>query len=85
MRSFDGFSVTDLEYADTVDPAGISTWSNTVDGLSKFRDKGGKVITFHGTLDSVCYPVESLVPRYSLIRVFFPVTGDTIWPFKGIP
>ncbi|KAF9648832.1 tannase and feruloyl esterase [Thelephora ganbajun] len=51
MRSFDNFSVSDLEYTKTVDPAGISTWTNAIHGLCKFRDKGGKVITFHGTRD----------------------------------
>jgi len=48
-----GFSVADLEYAGTVDPVGISTWSNAVKGLGKFKDKGGKVLTYHGTRDPV--------------------------------
>jgi len=52
-RSLDTFSVSDIEYADAVDPVGISTWSNAVDGLGEFRDKGGKVLTFHGTRDPV--------------------------------
>jgi len=56
MRPFDGFSVSDIEYADTVDPVGISTWSNAVKGLGEFRDKGGKVLTYHGTRDPVCPP-----------------------------
>jgi len=64
MRPFDGFSVSDLEYADTVDPVGISTWSNVVDGLVEFRDKGGKVFSFHGTRDPVCHPIESLMLQY---------------------
>jgi len=72
MRPLDGFSVADLEYADTVDPVGISTWSNVVDGLSGFRNKGGKVITFHGTRDPVSHPIESSMPRYSLNPGVFP-------------
>lgn len=64
MRSSDNFSVVDVEYSDTVDPVGISTWSNAVEGLGEFRDKGGKVITFHGTRDPVCYNTKSFISRY---------------------
>jgi len=62
MRPFDGFSVSDIEYADTVDPVGISTWSNTANGLGEFKDKGGKILSYHGTRDPVRYSIKFLVP-----------------------
>ena len=65
-RSFDGLTVSDLEYADTVDPAGISTWSNVVDGLGRFRDRGGKVLTYHGTYDQVRHPISHFTSRATL-------------------
>lgn len=65
-RPFVNFSVADMEYSDTVDPVGISTWSNAVEGLGKYRKKGGKVITFHGTRDPVCHFTNSFMPRHFL-------------------
>jgi feruloyl esterase len=49
-HSFDNFSVADIEYADTVDPGGISTWSGD---LSGFRNHGGKLLAYHGSSDAV--------------------------------
>jgi len=46
-------SASDLEYSDTADPAGISTWSNIAKGLGKYGAKGGKILTYHGTRDPV--------------------------------
>lgn len=65
-------TVTDLEYAGTVDPAGISTWSNAVDGLGDFRESGGKIITYHGTRDPVRYLTESFIPLIFADRTVFP-------------
>jgi hypothetical protein len=55
------FSVADLVYADKVDPVGISTWTNSLQGLAEFKKKGGKLITFHGTRDPVRRIILSLV------------------------
>ena len=74
----DFLTVADLEYADTIDPAGISTWANAVEGLGQFRNKGGKVITFHGTRDPVCHPFRNLMLRNPLTGVFYLFTGDTL-------
>lgn len=70
MRPSDNFSVADIEYANKVDPLGISTWSNAVDGLGKYREKGGKVLTFHGTRDPVRNLIWPSVPQRLLILVF---------------
>ena len=45
--------MADLVYADTVDPVGISTWTNSLQGLAEFKNKGGKLLTYHGTRDPV--------------------------------
>ena len=45
--------MTDIVYADTVDPVGISTWTNSLQGLAEFKNKGGKLLTYHGTRDPV--------------------------------
>ena len=43
----------DLEYADALDPVGISTWDNALPGLAQFKRRGGKMLTYHGTRDPV--------------------------------
>ncbi|KAF9648960.1 tannase and feruloyl esterase [Thelephora ganbajun] len=50
-RSLANFSVADIEYADSVDPVGVSTWENALQGLAEFKRKGGKLLTYHGTRD----------------------------------
>lgn len=52
-RSLDNFSVADLVIAGALDPVGISTWRNALTGLAEFKNKGGKLLTFHGTRDPV--------------------------------
>jgi hypothetical protein len=52
LHSFDKFGVSDIEYADTINPGGISTWNGN---FSEFRNKGGKLLTYHGRSDAVCY------------------------------
>ena len=43
----------DLEYADAVDPVGISTWDDALPGLAQFKRRGGKLLTYHGSQDPV--------------------------------
>ena len=50
---FDNFGVADIEFADTINPGGISTWN--VD-LSAFHDRGGKIVAYHGRGDEVYDP-----------------------------
>jgi len=40
-------------HADVADPVGVSTWGNSLQGLAKFKDKGDKLLTFHGTQNPV--------------------------------
>lgn len=49
-HSFENYSIVDVEFADTINPGGISTWNGD---LSAFRARGGKVITYHGRRDQV--------------------------------
>ena len=49
-HNFLNFTVSDIEYADTINPGGIATWSGD---FSAFRDRGGKFLTYHGRSDSV--------------------------------
>ncbi|KAF8518084.1 tannase and feruloyl esterase [Gautieria morchelliformis] len=46
--SFENFSVADIEFADTINPGGISTWNGD---LSAFQNRGGKIISYHGRRD----------------------------------
>jgi len=49
-HSFENYSIVDVEFADTINPGGISTWNGD---LSAFRARGGKVITYHGRRDQL--------------------------------
>jgi feruloyl esterase len=46
--------VQDIEFADTINPGGIATWSGN---FSDFLNKGGKLLTYHGTADPVRFHV----------------------------
>jgi hypothetical protein len=73
-RSLANFSVVDIEYADSIDPVGISTWTNALQGLGRFKQKGGKLLTFHGTRDPVRPILRLLVkpPNVYLYRWYLP-------------
>jgi feruloyl esterase len=43
-------SPSDIEFADTINPADISMWNGN---LSAFRDRGGKLLTYHCRSDVV--------------------------------
>lgn len=40
----------DVELANIINPGGIATFNGN---LSAFRDRGGKVVTYHGRQDQV--------------------------------
>jgi feruloyl esterase len=44
------FGISEIEYIDTINPGGVATWNGD---LSKFRDRGGKLLTYHGRQDGV--------------------------------
>ncbi|KIJ49214.1 hypothetical protein M422DRAFT_28181 [Sphaerobolus stellatus SS14] len=48
--SFENFSLVDIEFADSINPGGVSTWNGD---LSTFRDRGGKIISYHGRRDQL--------------------------------
>lgn len=45
------FSVQDIAAAEALNPANIKTWP-TYDSLGGFRDRGGKIISYHGQQDN---------------------------------
>ncbi|KAH0584774.1 putative feruloyl esterase B-2 [Termitomyces sp. J132] len=45
---FSNFSLKDIALADSINPGGISTFDGD---FSKFRDRGGKFLTYHGRRD----------------------------------
>jgi hypothetical protein len=49
-RTDENFSLSDIEYADSINPGGVATWDGD---LSKFRSRGGKFLTYHGGRDGV--------------------------------
>ncbi|PPQ72872.1 hypothetical protein CVT24_001546 [Panaeolus cyanescens] len=49
-HNFQNFSRADIEFSDTINPGGISTWNGD---LSLFRNRGGKFITYHGRRDQL--------------------------------
>jgi len=55
--SFDNFSVKDIEFSDTINPGGIATWNGD---LSPFRNRGGKILTYHGRRDQLISSDNSL-------------------------
>ncbi|EIM87541.1 tannase and feruloyl esterase [Stereum hirsutum FP-91666 SS1] len=48
--SFDKFGIQDIEFADTINPGGIAAFSGN---FSAFRQRGGKIVTFHGREDGL--------------------------------
>jgi feruloyl esterase len=48
--SFTNFSIADIEYARELNPGNIATWNGD---LHKFKQRGGKVLTYHGRSDPV--------------------------------
>lgn len=47
-HTFDNFSISDILFADKINPGGIRTWDGD---LSEFKKKGRKFLTYHGTRD----------------------------------
>jgi len=68
--SFDNFSVKDIEFSDTINPGGIATWNGDV---SAFRDRGGKVLTYHGRRDQ-------LIPSGNSIRIYNLISSTLSLP-----
>ena len=66
----------DIELADRINPGGIATWNGD---LSSFKDRGGKIITFHGRRDSVSFSHYLLHP----VRLRY-LSDSTIWYFSAI-
>ncbi|KAF8516430.1 tannase and feruloyl esterase [Hysterangium stoloniferum] len=46
--SFADYSIADVEYTSMLDLGGVSTWNGS---LTSFRERGGKIITYHGRRD----------------------------------
>jgi hypothetical protein len=43
--------MSNVEFAQKLNPGNIATWNGD---LSAFRDRGGKILTYHGRSDPVC-------------------------------
>lgn len=56
-HSFDNFSIEDIEFADTINPGGIATWDGHFEA---FRNRGGKMLTYHGRQDQLISSDNSL-------------------------
>ena len=56
------FSLKDIGRMETLDPGNISTFNGD---LTAFRDRGGKIISYHGRAD----PVMSILPRLEHILI----------------
>ena len=54
----DQFGLDTIEYVVQLDAGNISTFSGD---FSAFRERGGKLITYHGRSDDVRIPVTTLV------------------------
>ena len=58
-RSLDNFSISDIEFSERINAGGVATWDGD---LSRFRDRGGKFLAYHGCGD----PVRIVVVQSSL-------------------
>jgi len=74
-RSVENFSVDDLVYARSVDPVGMSTWENALPGLAQFKEKGGKILTYHGTRDFLV-PFGQSKRFYQLLAASLPSSAN---------
>lgn len=50
--NYSTFSLSDVERMEALDPGNISTFRGD---LTAFRDKGGKILSYHGRADAVCF------------------------------
>lgn len=48
--TFNDWGVGDIEYADEINPGGVATWDGN---FSAYRERGGKILTYHGRFDGV--------------------------------
>lgn len=55
-RDLNQFSLADVEFAGSINPAGVAT--NGGD-MSKFKSAGGKLVLYHGRRDAVSYTNSS--------------------------
>jgi len=61
--SFENFGIEDIEFADTINPGGIATWDGHFEA---FKNRGGKIITYHGRQDQLI-PSDNSLRFYNLI------------------
>ena len=52
-HDFSGFGLPDVAAVDAINPGGIASWDGD---LTQFKDRGGKLLTYHGRRDQVCFP-----------------------------
>jgi hypothetical protein len=77
------FSAADMEFAQVVNPAGISTWDGD---FSAFRERGGKIISYHGRSDAVRSQVyiRHALTHNSPLFFFPPPEDDPIRQLQAI-
>jgi hypothetical protein len=49
-HTFENFSISDIEHAEVLDPGEVNTWNGN---FKAFRERGGKIVTYHGRQDAV--------------------------------
>jgi len=81
-HSFQGFGVLDIEYADTINPGGISTWNGD---LSRFRSQGGKLLTYHGRRDFIVASGISKRLHDLISSTLSPQTTDDFYRLFLVP
>ncbi|TDL20299.1 tannase and feruloyl esterase [Rickenella mellea] len=69
-HDFSNFGLKDIALADSINPAGISTFDGD---LSAFRDRGGKFISYHGRRDQ-------LIPSGNSKRVYDLISSTLQMP-----
>lgn len=74
-----------MEYADEINPGGVATWSGN---LSAYRERGGKILTYHGRFDGVrlsCLSIMLSLTKKQLIasgnsKRFLNLISSTLGP-----
>ncbi|KAG6835609.1 hypothetical protein H0H93_016535 [Arthromyces matolae] len=79
---FSNFSVQDIEFANRINPGGISTFDGD---FSRFRDRGGKFLTYHGRRDELI-PSGNSKRLYNLISKTLEMPSlDTFYRLFLVP